>query len=504
MKILSIENIRKGDEFTINNEPITSIDLMERASQNCSNWILNNYDNQQKFVVVSGPGNNGGDGIAIARLLTAQSYNVRVVIIEYTSNYSKDFILNLKRLKEIGITPIIIKSEDDNFEISNNEIIIDAIFGSGLSRDITGFTANIVDYINALNNTIISIDIPSGLFGNTLPTAKNPKIIHANYTLSIAFPKQIFLFSEAESYIGQWHNIDINIHPSYIENVEALGYYVNGYDIVQMIKNRSKFSHKGSYGHALLIAGSNSKFGAAVLASKAALRSGLGLLTTHIPNNAVDILQISSPETMLSIDKNSNHFSEIKISEKINAIGIGPGLGTHKESQRALKQIIQNYNTPIVFDADALNILAENKTWLAFLPPSSILTPHPKEFERLAGKSSNSQDRLILQKEFSRKHKVYVILKGAHTCISTPDGKIFYNSTGNPGMATAGSGDVLTGIILSLLAQSYHPQIASILGVYVHGLAGDIAAVNNGFEALIASDIIDNLGNAFININGMK
>ena len=500
MKILSIENIRKGDEFTIANEPIASIDLMERASQNCSNWIMENYDSQHKFIVLAGPGNNGGDGIAIARLLKSQEYDVRVIIIEYTKNYSADFAINLQRLKEVNIEPIIIKSEDDNFEIHNNEIIIDAIFGSGLSREITGMTANIVDYVNEIANHIISIDVPSGLLGDKLMESRKSKIIKANHTLSIAFPKQVFLLSETAEYIGIWHNIDIGIHAMYEQMVPAEAYFVERNDVLPMLKQRDKFSHKGTYGHAMLIAGSKGKMGASILASKAALRSGLGLLTTHIPASAVDILQISSPETMLSIDENTDHFSAIKIEDKINALGIGPGLGTNDESARALKNILQTYNLPMVFDADALNILSENKTWLAFLPAGCILTPHPKEFERLAGKSTNSQDRIAKQKQFSIKNKVFVVLKGANTSITTPDGKLFYNSTGNPGMATAGSGDVLTGIILSLLAQSYDPQTAAILGVYIHGMAGDIAAMENGFDSLIASDIIDNLSKAFVSL----
>ncbi len=286
----------------------------------------------------------------------------------------------------------------------------------------------------------------------------------------------------------------------YQQMVSAEAYFIERKDVVQMLKPRHKFSHKGTYGHALLIAGSSSKMGAAVMASKAAMRTGLGLLTTHIPKSAVDILQISSPETMLSIDKNAYYFSGIDLLSNYNAIGVGPGLGLNKESHIALKILIQNANTPMVFDADALNILSENKTWLSFLKAGSILTPHPKEFERLAGKSNNSEERIELQKQFSIKHKIIIVLKGANTSITTPDGKHFYNSTGNPGMATAGSGDVLTGIILSLLAQSYDPQTAAILGVYIHGLAGDISAIENGFESLIASDIIDNIGKAFISL----
>ncbi len=501
MKILSIDNIRKGDQFTINAEPIASIDLMERASLNCYNWIIENIDKSASFTIIAGPGNNGGDGIAIARMLHNNGNKVNVIIIEYSENYSPDCQINIDRLKKLNIEINTVKSDNDNFDIGANDIIIDALFGSGLSREIEGFTANIVNYINELRNIVISIDIPSGLMGDELFDTKKPIIIKANHTLSIAFPKQVFFLMETAIYIGQWHHIDIGIHPTYAEMVPAEAYYITKSDIVTMLKKRDKFSHKGSFGHSMLIAGSYGKMGAAVMASRAAHRSGLGLLTTHIPKSAVDILQISSPETMLSIDENNEHFSKLKIVDNINSLGIGPGLGTDEESATAMKVLLQNYTLPMVIDADALNILSENKTWLAFLPSACILTPHPKEFERLAGKSSNSLERIKLQKEFSIRHKVFVILKGANTSISTPDGKLFINSTGNPGMATAGSGDVLTGIVLSLLAQDYHPQTAAILAVYLHGLAGDIAAFKSGFEALIASDIIDNIGETFITIS---
>ena len=501
MQVLNIDQIREGDAYTIANEPIASIDLMERAAQNCTNWIMENYNKEFPFCIFAGPGNNGGDGLAIARMLKMEGYNIYIYIVEYTKKYSEDFKLNLDRLSKLKIEIQVLNQNNHNFNISNSSIIIDTILGSGLSRSISGFTSSVINQLNSIQHSIISIDIASGLQSDDLVDIKNPIIIRPTHTLSIAFPKIAFFMPENEVYVGNWHNIDISIHPKYKADVKEFAHYILKEDVKNLLKPRSKFSHKGIYGHALLIAGSYGKMGASILASKAALKTGLGLLTTHIPHSAVNIMQTAIPEAMLSIDKNERSYSKNNDISKFNTIGIGPGLGMANESQKALKLLIQNTNTPMVVDADALNILSENKTWLAFLKPSSILTPHPKEFERLAGKSNNSLERIKKQREFSTKYNVIVILKGANTTISTADGQLFINSTGNPGMATAGSGDVLTGIITSLLAQNYNPLVASILGVYLHGLAGDFAAFKLGFESVIASDIIDNISDAFISIN---
>ena len=500
MKILKVSDIREGDAFTIKNEPISSIDLMERAANNCSIWIMDNYKSDSSFSIFAGPGNNGGDGLVIARILHKNKYNVKIYIVEYTKNYSDDFKINLERLKALNIDIQILNKDKNDFQLEKTEIIIDSIFGSGLSRSVTGFTARIINQLNE-QNSIISIDIASGLKADEIDSSKNPVIIRPTHTLSIAFPKLTFFLAENERYVGNWHNIDIGIHPQYIYDVKEFAHYILKESVKPMLRNRSKYSHKGSFGHALIIAGSYGKMGASILASRAALKTGLGLLTTHIPKSGVNILQTAIPEAMLSIDENDKQYSKNNELAIYNAIGVGPGLGTSKESQLALKVLIQNTSLPMVIDADALNILSENKTWLAFLPANSILTPHPKEFERLVGKSSDSLERIKKQREFSTKYNVIVVLKGANTSISHPDGRLFINSTGNPGMATAGSGDVLTGIITSLLAQSYNPLTAAILGAYLHGLAGDFAALKLGFESLIANDIIDNISDAFINLS---
>jgi NAD(P)H-hydrate epimerase len=242
--------------------------------------------------------------------------------------------------------------------------------------------------------------------------------------------------------------------------------------------------------------------GAAVLAAKACLRSGPGLVTAHIPRSGNTILQTAVPEAMLFLDADEDIFSGIPDLSGYSSIAIGPGIGQADATRRALKHLIQNSNLPLIFDADALNILGESKTWISFIPKGSIFTPHPKEFERLVGKSSDDFERNKIQREFSIKHGVYVVLKGAHTAITTPDGNCYFNTTGNPGMATGGSGDVLTGILAGIKAQGYSSLETCLLGVYIHGLAGDFAAEERGHEALIAGDIIQHLGNAFLSLYG--
>jgi len=484
MKILNIENIRKGDAFTIANEPIASLDLMERAASKCTKWIFEEYSKLNRFAIFAGIGNNGGDALAIARMLIQKAFDIEVFIVNYSDKHSDDFKINLQRLKEINVPIKFLVKEDYSFELKPDSFIIEGIFGSGLSRPADGFTADIIRKINQLNTTIISIDIASGLFADKLNEEKNPAIIHPNHTLSLAFPKLAFFLPENEIYVGQWHNIDIGILSEFTKEAKETAYIIEKNDISSILKPRSRFSHKGNYGHGLLIAGSYGKMGAAVLSSKACLRTGIGLLTTHIPSSAINILQTAVPEAMLSIDIDEKLCSEVKHIERYNAIGIGPGLGTEKPTQLALKLLLQNTSNPMVLDAK-----------------NSIITPHPKEFERIAGKSYNSLEKLEKQKAMSIKFNIYIVLKGSYTSISTPNGKLYFNSTGNPGMATAGSGDVLTGVILSLLAQDYSPEEACILGVYLHGLAGDFAAIKNGFEAMIASDIVDNLSDAFIELH---
>ncbi len=498
MKILPVEKIREADAYTIAHEPIADIDLMERAAGKLFRWITKRVDASHRFYVFAGLGNNGGDGLALSRKLTEAGYEVDVFVVRYSDKNSESFGINYDRFKALGLKNLYdLKTVDAFPEVEEDAVVVDALFGSGLTRPVKGFPGEVIGKINNTPAVKIAIDVPSGLFVDVTSKTSDGAIVRADYTLTFQFPKLAFLLPENDIYAGRWHVLDIGLHREYIEKVSVNNFYVLKRDAALIWKPRKKFSHKGSFGHALLIAGSYGKMGAAVLSARAALRSGVGLLHVHVPQAGYVIMQTALPEAMLSIDRYENYFSDIPELAMFNAVGIGPGLGTRHQSQMALKLLLQQFKLPMVFDADALNILSENKTWLAFLPHYSILTPHPKEFERLAGKWDNDFERLEKQREFAKKNQVVVVLKGAHTSICTPRGDCYFNSTGNPGMATAGSGDVLTGILTALLAQGYASVEAAVLGVYLHGLAGDLAAKKQGQEAVIAGDIIKNIGKAF-------
>jgi len=502
MKIFKTQFVKLIDKYTVENEPILSIDLMERAASKVADWLINKYSNDREFEIFVGPGNNGGDAMVVARLLTYTNYKVNVFIVKFTDKSSDNFNINYSRLKELSEQKnklkINILTQDSQLpNINSNSVVVDGVFGSGLSRPLENLPAAIVNHINKSKAEIVSVDVPSGLFGED-NSQNNENIINADFTLTFQFPKLSFLYPENDKYVGEWHVLNIGLDKNFINKSETDYFYFLKNEV--KLKSRNKFDHKGKYGHALLIAGSYEKTGAAILASRACLRSGVGLLTVHVPQSAYEIMQTAVPEAMLMIDETETNYCKNNELHKFNAIGIGPGIGKKKSMKMALKNLIENSKVPIVFDADAINILSENKEWLNNIPENSIFTPHPKEFERLVGKSTNNFERNRMQVEFAKKYSVYVVLKGANTAVACPDGKTYFNSTGNPGMATAGSGDVLTGIVLSLLAQGYSSKDAALIGVFIHGLAGDIAAHEMSQEALIASDIIYCLGKAFISL----
>ncbi|WP_031525582.1 bifunctional ADP-dependent NAD(P)H-hydrate dehydratase/NAD(P)H-hydrate epimerase [Dyadobacter crusticola] len=492
MKILGAEQIRALDKHTIQNEPVSSLDLMERASAAFVNWFCSEYVNTRPVSVFCGKGNNGGDGLAIARLLSQRSYDVQVVIVEYTDKSSEDFQANLIRLQD-QLTPVYIHSAIDFPVISAKAVCIDALLGSGLSRPVEGLLAEIITRINALPNRVVAVDLASGLYTDQ-SNAKEEVIIEPDFTVTFQLPKFSFLFPQNVAFTGAWHVVDIGLNQEFINQAESPYFFTDQQAAETLVKPRGKFSHKGTYGHALLLAGSFGKMGAAVLSGKACLRSGVGLLTMHSPLCGYEIIQISIPEAMVLADQAQNHLSNLPELSSYSAVGIGPGVGQESDTAKVLEQLLEEVRVPLVIDADALNILSTNRELLNKLPENTILTPHPKEFQRLAGDSENEFDRLELGRDFAAKHKVIVCLKGANTAVILPNREVHFNSTGNPGMATGGTGDVLTGIILSLLAQKYKPHEAAIFGVYQHGLAGDKAAAQRGQSALIASDLVESLG----------
>jgi NAD(P)H-hydrate epimerase len=501
MQLFTCNQIAGIDRLTMELESISSIDLMERASLKIADWVIQNVNHDRPVSLFAGPGNNGGDALAVARMLAWSNFRCTVYLAGFGRGLQSDPAINWQRLEEQNLVVLKkIDSDDSIPEIPAGTIVIDGLFGSGLNKPLDGLAKKIVQRINQAEAEVISIDIPSGLFGEDNSGNDLSAILKASYTLTFQFPKLSFLFPENAQFVGEWSVLPIGLHPDAMAQTESDYHFLTHEFISGKINKREKFSHKGTYGHALLIAGSYGKMGASVLASRACLRSGAGLLTSHIPQSGYEILQNSVPEAMISIDSSATAFSEIPSLSPYSAIGIGPGLNKKPETQQALKILLQAKPVKIVMDADALNILSENQDWYSLLPENTILTPHPKEFERLAGPSADSYGRLQKQILFSAKHQVVVVCKGAHTCITFPDGQVFFNSTGNPGMATAGSGDVLTGIILGLLAQNYSPGDAALVGVYLHGLAGDLAASETGVYSLIAGDIITYVGKAFLQL----
>ena len=538
MKILPVPLIREADAYTIQHEPIADIDLMERAAAACYHWLEKKLDKTHKIMIFCGPGNNGGDGLAIARMLFRSGFIVEVLLLSDPGKITPSCRINYERLQEIipdgtrtdhrksaagtnasssigiinsasaagsnaGSSMAIIHSAADLPAINSMDVVIDAIFGSGLTRPPEGVSADAIRHINASEAMVVAIDVPSGLYvDETTLTESHPVVIRADYTLTFSPPKLAFFFPENDPFVGDWQLLDIGLSQEYIDAAIVQNFMLIQDQMQQILRKRNKYAHKGNFGHVLLICGSKGKMGAAVLSARSALRSGAGLVTMHIPNQGISIMQTAAPEAMLSIDPDEDKFTAVPDLTAYSSIATGPGIGTDSKTAGVVKVLIQNTSRPLIFDADAINILAENKTWLGFLPKGSIFTPHPKEFERLAGKSSNNFERNRMQRDFSLKYQCYIVLKGAHTAITAPDGRCFFNTTGNPGMATGGSGDVLTGIIAGLFAQGYPSLEACLLGVYLHGLSGDLALKEQGYEALTASDIIDNLGKSFQTLYG--
>ncbi|HOZ50768.1 MAG TPA: NAD(P)H-hydrate dehydratase [Chitinophagaceae bacterium] len=484
--------MKAWDQFTMQREPISSIMLMERAAQQCVSWITKKWNNTNThFIIFCGSGNNGGDGLAIGRLLLTNAYHVTIILIE-SDQRSEDNIHNLNKIR--SLYPSCIVNAHDEFQIAKDAIIIDAIFGTGLNRKADGIELQMINKINVCPNIVLSIDIPSGLPADC--STEIGDCIQANYTLTFQQFKLSFLYPETGLCCGEIVVLDIQLHPKFLESQSSSLFILSKSDIQSHYKKRMPFSHKGSYGHALIVAGSHHKMGACILASKSCLRSGAGLVTVYIPEIENSILQMAVPEAMTETYSNNEIDFHLKI-DQFNSIGIGCGLGTGAQSTNLLTYLIKNVNHPILLDADALNIIAANKHLLHDIPKHSILTPHPKEFDRLFGSCETSYERNKLQIEMSIQYNLYIVLKGRFTSISTPKGLTYFNIIGNPGMATGGSGDVLSGIITGLYAQYQDMELAALMGVYLHALSGDISSSLQTEESLIASDLIQNLGQSF-------
>ncbi len=501
MKLFTTNQIAAIDQYTIFHEPISDIDLMERAATAIFNLIYSQLKNSSKVIFFAGPGNNGGDALAVARMFADKGIPCHVFILKTGKGLSASCQINYERLVQQNIASIKwIETANDFPYLSSGIHVIEGLFGSGLTRPLEGLPASLVRHINKYPCRVYSIDIPGGLLGENNPIGSDLPVIKAYMTITLQFPKISMLFAENEVYTGRVHVVEIGLHPNGMEAVNTPYEMISLNDTRKLIPQRTKFSHKGNFGHALLIAGSYGKMGAAVLSSEACLRTGAGLLTAHIPKCGYTILQAAVPETMCSVDDHHDYFTEVPPIDKYNAIGIGPGLDFNEKTAGAFKKLLSCSKIPMVLDADVLNILSTHPEWLELLHSETILTPHPGEFRRLFGNSANSWERLQLLREKAVKHQIIIILKGAYTAVALPSGKVFFNPTGNPGMATAGSGDVLTGIILGFLAQGSTPADAAKAAVFLHGLAGDLAVSEKSMPAMVASDIINQIGNAYKSI----
>ncbi|MCE3076069.1 NAD(P)H-hydrate dehydratase [Chryseobacterium gwangjuense] len=498
MKIFTAEKIRKCDEFTIANEPVSSIQLMERAAQSCAHWISENCKVHKNFTIFCGNGNNGGDGFAIARLLYLKGFDVDVFVKDLKGNFSQDAAVNYKKLKDFSGISIKEFKDFQKEKLSEQTVCIDAIFGTGFSRKIEGEELKIINELNSLNNIKISIDIPSGLSADQ-NIEEGSMVFQADYTLSFQFWKKSFLYSETGKYTGKIVILNIGLHSQYIEETTTNNFIIDEGLIEKIFKPRNEYSHKGTFGKVVIIGGSYGRMGAAVLSVKAALKSGAGLVFALSPKCGYDILQISCPEAMF-LEGGETEIENIHVDENIT-LGVGPGLGTHEKTENSFLNFLKNYSDPLVLDADALNIISKNPSHLHLIPKNSIITPHPKEFERLFGKTKDSFERTDLAVQKASELSVYIALKDHHTQVVCPNGKVFYNIIGNSGLAKGGSGDILTGILTSLLAQGYSAENAAVLGVWLHGKSADFAAEKYSKESMQPTDVVKELESTFLYIN---
>lgn len=499
MKILSAQQINKIDSETLKDQKISGIDLMERAATVVFEEIKKRHPRLEysTFFIFCGKGNNGGDGLVLARLLDQQQAQVKVYLVD-VEDYSADNLANQKRLPNHIIQKV---AAQDQVAIPSDAIVLDCLFGYGLKRVLATDWSGIISSINGCGARIYSVDMPSGLLADR-KTAADVPIVKADLVYTFQFPKLALLLPENQWYVKDFKVLDIDLSQRAIEAAETNLFYVDEPLVRSFYRQRRKFDHKGTFGHTLIIGGSKGKMGAVQLALKAALRAGCGLASAYVPDGGNTILQTAVPEAMVITDPEQDFISQFPAIDGYQSVGIGIGMGTAPHTIDALKVFITRVSdTPLVLDADALNILAREPNLWAFVPAHSILTPHPKELSRILGAWQDDFEKMEKVKVFARKHQFYVLIKGANSAMVMPDGMVYFNSTGNVGMATGGSGDILTGIITSLLGQGYSSKGALIMGVYIHGRAADIAVKTIGTYSLLPSDTISHLSNAFIELD---
>ncbi|MFV9551111.1 NAD(P)H-hydrate dehydratase [Algibacter sp. PT7-4] len=500
MKVFSKEQIYKGDKLTAERQNISSTDLMERAGTQIFNWMHARMQGAQVPIhVFCGIGNNGGDGLVLARHLITHGYNVNTFIINCSDKRSKDFLINYDRIKNVTKNwPVLLNCAEDFPEIKPEDIIVDAVFGIGLNRPVDAWVKKLFMHFRASKAFTLAIDIPSGLFPDKA-VEDDDAVVWAGFTLSFASPKLVFFLPETAKYTVQWEVLDIGLDQEFLYTTQTEVELIGKHEVLPNYMPREKFSHKGQFGHALIIGGSYGKIGAVTLASRATLSAGAGLVSAYIPKCGYNILQSAFPEAMVITDTEEEIITNITFNIKPTVIGFGVGVGTDEKTITAFETFLKANTLPLVIDADGINILSKKKALLKLLPEATVLTPHPKELERLIGSWNDDFDKLNKIKAFSKKYKIIIVVKGANS-ITVFNDKLYVNTTGNPGLSTAGSGDVLTGVITGLISQGYNPLVATIFGVYLHGKSADIAVEDFGYQSLIASHVIDYLGEAYLDL----
>jgi len=498
MKIFAATQVREIDLYTIENESIESFFLMERAAAALTDWYVRHYSIDRKVLIFAGTGNNGGDGLALARMLAERRYRVQCILFGSEERRSTDSRRNLELLQTQGLVSIEKWSDTAPLmQIPDNAVLVDALFGSGLNRPLDGPVSRLISHINNSGTTIISIDIPSGLFGENNEGNSAENIVRSTITLTFQFPFLSMLLADNHNFVPSWRVLDIGLHPEIINRLETPYQTLTRKDVAALLPKRSRFAHKGTCGHACVIAGSYGMMGAAVLAGGASLRGGAGLVSMHIPRKGYDIIQLAIPEALVSLDQDDTCFSRIDELDSYTALAAGPGLGKDRNTIEGLRALLERVRIPLILDADALNIIASEPGLLDLVPKDTVITPHPGEFDRLFSFKGSSYERLQEARKQAIEHELVIVLKGAWSAVIAPDGQCRFNTTGNPGMATGGSGDVLSGLIVSFLAQGLNAFDAACAACFLHGQAGDLAAEEEGEASLVAGDIIRYIGKAW-------
>ncbi|MBR5899133.1 MAG: NAD(P)H-hydrate dehydratase [Muribaculaceae bacterium] len=498
MKIFTTENIREIDRYTIEKEGVSSLELIEQVARGVACEIMSRWRPNKRIAIFAGSGNNGADALATARMLIEEGYRPEVFLFNIGGNrLSGDCIIMRNRLLEMNYSQFVEVRGSFSFpDLNRSHVVIDGLFGSGLREPLTGGFMSLVRYINESGATVVSIDVPSGMFCDWNRGSINRNIIHAHLTLAVQFPRLAFFIGDNADLVGEWKLLDIDLSEEKVRNTPSDYYLVEKEDVRRVLRPRRDFTSKADYGSAMIIAGSYGMMGAAVLAARGALRGGAGKVSVHSARYGYTVMQASVPEALFDADNHETIVTNMLMRRSYSSIAIGPGIGTNENTVKALGAFLASSKQPVVLDADALNCIALQPTLLNHIPSLSVITPHEAEFDRLFGIQPNAESRLIKALEMSKHYNIIIVLKGYYTAVVRPDGRVYFNSSGNPAMATAGSGDVLTGVIAAFIAQGYNPEISALLAVYVHGVAGDIAAEEHGQYGVTAGDIADNIGKA--------